>query len=326
MGGRLSLEESFVPRLISRATLLYLGIFVCVLLALNAGAYAFMAREYTSLLAPALGTPEGASALATAMRRVVLTLAAIDVPLVAIVAVASYALARATIAPLEAARARERLFAADAAHELRSPLAAIAAIAQAARAQASVESRNAFEAIVRSALEASAVVTDLLTLARDPARRALQCEPVDLAAVVTNSTCDTQPLAAARGVRLESSATSAIVDGDERRLRELARNLLDNAIRHAHGGVSIASRRNGRLCEIVVDDDGDGIPPQERERVFERFYRRANDGTGTGLGLAIVRWIARAHDGAVTVGEAPAGGARFIAAIPAHKEHAPEPP
>ncbi len=303
-----------------RAAGLYLGIFVCVLLALNAGAYAFVSREYASLLAPALSTPEGAQALATAMRHVVLTLAAIDVPLVAVVAVASFALARATIAPLEAARERERIFAGDAAHQLRSPLATISAIAQAARAGASTESRTAFEAIARSALEASAVVTDLLTLARNPARRALVCEPVDLAAVVASASRETEPLARARGIRLESAPSSAIVDGDERRLRELARNLLENAIRHARANVSIVSRRNGRLCEIVVDDDGEGVPPYERERIFERFYRLANDGAGAGLGLAIVRWIAHAHDGGVTVGEGQWGGARFAAAIPAHKE------
>lgn len=306
--------------MIARAAGLYLGIFICVLLALNVGAYAFMRAEYGSLLAPALGTPEGARALATAMQHVVVALAAIDAPLVAIVACASYLLARATIAPLEAARERERIFAADAAHALRSPLAAIAAIAQAARTGASGEARTAFEAIARSTLEASAVVTDLLTLARDPARRALLCEPVDLGAVVASSSAASQPVATARGIRLESSPTSAIVDGDERRLHELARNLLDNAIRHARGKVSISSRRSGRLCEIVVDDDGDGIPAQERERIFERFYRRANDGSGTGLGLAIVRWIACAHEGEITVGQAPSGGARFVAAIPAHRE------
>jgi signal transduction histidine kinase len=306
--------------LTARAAALYLGIFVCVLGALSAGAYAFMAREYSSLLAPALGTPEGSRALATAMRPVVLTIAAIDAPLVVIVALASFVLARATIAPLEASRERERLFAADAAHELRSPLTAIAAIAQAARAGAPAESRNAFEAITRSAIEASDVVTDLLTLARDPGRRALHCEPVDLGAVVASSSSDSRPVAQAHGIRLEISATSAIVDGDERRLRELARNLLENAIRHAHHTVSIASRRNGRACEIVVDDDGDGVPLDERDRIFERFYRHANDGTGTGLGLAIVRWIVYAHDGAVTVAEAPSGGARFVAAIPARAE------
>jgi len=306
--------------LIARAAALYLFIFVCVLLALNAGAYAFVLREYSSMLAPALGTPEGSSALAAAMRPVIVTLIAIDVPLLAIVAIASYFLARTTIAPLEAARERERVFAADAAHELRSPLAAIAALAQAARGGASDEGRNAFEAITRAALEASAVVTDLLTLARNPGRGALHCEPVDLASIVARSSRDTEPLASARGIRIEASTSSAIVEGDERRLRELARNLLDNAIAHARSSVVITSRRNGRLCEIVVDDDGDGIPADDRERVFQRFYRRTDNGAGTGLGLAIVRWIASAHDGAVTVGEAPLGGARFVATIPALRE------
>ena len=306
--------------MIARAAALYLGIFVCVLLALNLGAYAFMAREYGSLLAPALGTPEGSRALATALRHVVVTLAFIDLPVIAVVACASYLLARATIAPLDAARERERLFASDAAHELRSPLAAIAAIAQAARGEASAEARAAFEAISRSAFEASAVVADLLTLARDPSPRALHCEPVDLAAIVTGASRDSESAASARGVRLETTPASAIVDGDDRRLRELARNLLDNAIRHARGNVVIGSRRNGRLCEIVVEDDGDGIPAQDRERIFERFYRRADNGTGTGLGLAIVRWIASAHAGTVTAQESALGGARFVAAIPAHRE------
>jgi signal transduction histidine kinase len=305
--------------LIVRTAALYLCIFICVLAALSIGAYAFVAREYASLLAPALATPEGSSALATAMRRVVLTIAEIDTPLVVIVAMASYFLARAAIAPLEAARERERRFSADAAHELRSPLTAIVAVAQAARADATEQSRASFETIASSALEASAVVSDLLTLARDPAPIALQCEPVDLAAIVTIASRDTKPIADARNVRIDVAPASAIVDGDERRLRELSRNLLDNAIRHARFAVRISSRVSGRLCEIVVEDDGDGIPRDEQDRVFERFYRRANDGSGTGLGLAIVRWIACAHGGGVAVDRAPSGGARFIAAFPARE-------
>jgi two-component system OmpR family sensor kinase len=82
----------------------------------------------------------------------------------------------------------------------------------------------------------------------------------------------------------------------------------------------VGSRQSGRVCEIIVDDDGEGVPPQERELIFQRFYRRANDGSGTGLGLAIVRWIAQAHEGVVTVAQAPGGGARFVAALPAHTE------
>jgi len=111
---------------------------------------------------------------------------------------------------------------------------------------------------------------------------------------------------------------SAIVDGDERRLRELARNLLENGVRHARASVRIASQRNGRTCDVVVEDDGEGVPPDDRERVFERFYRRRDDGVGTGLGLAIVRWIAHAHGGNVALTQAAQGGARFVATFPAH--------
>ena len=81
----------------------------------------------------------------------------------------------------------------------------------------------------------------------------------------------------------------------------------------------IASQRSGRTCEIVVEDDGPGIPPEDRERVFQRFYRSSDDGRGTGLGLAIVRWIAKAHAGTVTIAQSgEAGGARFVTSIPEH--------
>jgi signal transduction histidine kinase len=302
--------------LILRTAALYVAIFVCVLLALDAGAYVFMLREYTSLLGPALATPEGSRALAAAMRPVAAAIATIDVPLIVIVAFASYALARTTIAPLAAARERERIFAADSAHALRSPLATIAAVAQAARPTANADTSEALETIVASTLDASRIVGDLLTLARRPQRDVLQCEPVDLAAIVSVSVGDVEPIAAAHGIRIESSPESAIVDGDERRLKELARNLLENAVHHAHGTVRVASRRNGRIAEIVVEDDGGGVPPEERERIFERFYRHSNNGSGSGLGLAIVDWIARAHQGTIAVGDAPAGGARFVASLP----------
>jgi len=158
----------------------------------------------------------------------------------------------------------------------------------------------------------------LLTLARNPGRGVLQCEPVDLAHVVSACARDAAGAAGARNVVLDTSAESAIVDGDERRLRELARNLLENAIRHARSRVRIASSRNGRTCAILVEDDGEGVAPEDRERIFERFYRRTQDASGTGLGLAIVRWIASAHEGTVAVDGAEGGGARFVATLPAH--------
>jgi signal transduction histidine kinase len=311
--------------LIARTAALYLLVFVCVLIALDAGAYLFVQREYVSFLGPALGTPEGNAGLASAMRHVAVTILTINVPLVIVFGLASYVLARAAIAPITAARERERIFAADAAHELRSPLTAIAASAQAARTTADPQSAAAFESITHTALEASELVSDLLTLARDPNRAVLMCEPVDLAAVTLSCVRETQAAAGARGVRLDSATQSAIVDGDERRLKELVRNLLENAIRHARGSVRVATHGNGKTCEIVIDDDGEGVPAPDRERIFERFYRRSQDGSGTGLGLAIVAWIVRAHEGTITVGTAPEGGARFVATLPAcHPERSAE--
>ncbi|MGB6951797.1 MAG: hypothetical protein WBE15_07635, partial [Candidatus Cybelea sp.] len=103
--------------LVVRTAALYLCVFICVLAALSIGAYAFIAREYASLLGPALNTPEASAGLSAAMHRVIATIAEIDFPLVVIVAIASYLLARTAIAPLEAARERERRFTGDAAHE-----------------------------------------------------------------------------------------------------------------------------------------------------------------------------------------------------------------
>jgi signal transduction histidine kinase len=297
MGRRIPLAS-----LIARTAALYLAVFVTILIALDAGAYAFVLREYTSLLQPALGTPEASAGLWASMRPVALVIFAIDVPLVAIVAIASYVLARAS----------------GVAHELRSPLTTITSIAQANAADTNPVRREAFATIAAQAFEASDIVGDLLTLARSPGPEALHCEPVDLASIVGRCARDAAPMAAQRGVRIDSIPAVAIVDGDERRLRELTRNLLENAIRHARKNVRVTSRNDGRTCEIIVEDDGEGIPQADRERVFERFYRRSEDGPGAGLGLAIVRWIVQAHRGEVTVATSDGGGARFVASLPAY--------
>jgi len=97
-------------------------------------------------------------------------------------------------------------------------------------------------------------------------------------------------------------------------------NLVENALRYARTTVRIASERTAYGCELIVEDDGEGIPEDERERVFARFYRRENDGAGTGLGLAIVRWIAVAHRGGVSLSQATLGGARFVTTLPQHRD------
>ncbi len=109
--------------------------------------------------------------------------------------------------------------------------------------------------------------------------------------------------------------------GDELALGQVVRNLLDNAARHAQGRVEVAVHRDGSRVVLTVDDDGAGIPEDQRERVFERFVRldeaRSRDAGGSGLGLAIVREIVRAHGGEATATASALGGVRFSVSLPA---------
>jgi signal transduction histidine kinase len=303
----------------TRLALRFLAVFAVVLAALSAGAYEFLAREYASLLQPALATPEGAQAYAAAMRRVAWTIAAFDVPLLAIVGVASWLLARASIEPLLAAQERERIFAADAAHALRSPLATIASVAQAARGK-SPRTDEPLDTIARAAVDASETVGELLTLARSAHADSLQHEPVDLGALAADTAKEFKDAAATREIAFRSDLHSAIVEGDERRLRELTRNLLDNALRHARSAVAISSRVDGNHVELIVENDGEPINPKIRARIFERFYRGDAAHSGTGLGLAIVQWIAHAHGGTAFVRDGERGLTQFVVRLPALPE------
>jgi signal transduction histidine kinase len=302
--------------MIARLTAIYLAIFAAVLAAISVAAYAFVGVQYRSLLGPALQTAEAQSAYAHAMQRVALALAGFDLPLLVIVGAASYVLARVSVAPLLEARAREREFSIDVAHELRSPLATIASVAQIAGADADERTRRRLDVIVRAALDAGSLIGDLLTLARDPRPAVLHREPVDLANVVTACTREFDDRFHARGVTLATRAESCIVDGDERRLRELVRNLLENALRHARAQVSVSTTPDGGAAHITVEDDGSGIPPDKRDRLFDR-YHHSDDG-GIGLGLAIVAWIANAHEGSVRVETPAAGkGTAIVTTLPA---------
>jgi two-component system OmpR family sensor kinase/two-component system sensor histidine kinase QseC len=130
---------------------------------------------------------------------------------------------------------------------------------------------------------------------------------------------DARALATERGSTVAVNVHApAIVSGDGDALQVLARNLVDNALRYAPPGsrveVHVASDASG--ATLKVDDSGPGIPEAERERVFDRFYRRANaDETGSGLGLAIVRGIAERHHARVELGDSPLGGLRVSVAF-----------
>ena len=301
-----------IARLVTR----YILLFLLVLIALDVVAYVFVGRIYAGELQPALGTPEYARAYALAMRNVALSIVLFNLPLVVLVGILSYVLAKTTIRPLEMARQRERQFAAEAAHELRSPLATIAAVAQAAQQQSGGELHTSLSTIENTALDASEIVADLLTLAREPSTHALHREILDLAILTQQCGREFENRAFSSAIALDIQTESALVQGDERRLRELVRNLVENALRHARSVVRLRSLADGRFAEITVEDDGTGIDAAMRERIFERFYR-ANGSEGLGLGLAIAQWIADAHGGALTVCDADRGGALFRLRLPA---------
>jgi signal transduction histidine kinase len=303
---------------IARLALRYLLVFAIVLALLSAGAYVFMSREYLALLQPAIGTPEAAVAYRKAMTAVLLTILSFDVPLLAIVGGASWLLARASLAPLIAAREREREFAADAAHRLRSPLATIAAVSQAAKPDAPERYAQDFDTITQAALDASQTVGELLTLSRPAVSRLLQVEPVDVAVLARSISKEFEARAAQRGLTIDNRAQSAIVNGDEHRLRELLRNLLENALRHARARIVVDSHKNGRSVDLVVSNDGEAVEAEYRERIFERAFSAGAQGSG--LGLALVKWIARAHEGDAFVRDGQAGGAEFVVRLPSIEE------
>jgi len=216
----------------------------------------------------------------------------------------------------------QRAFVADAAHELRSPLTALKLqlelLARAGEAQARAEAaRSLGEGIAR----AGRLVEQLLALARnEPGAPPVPMTTVDLAEVARAALAASVPQALARGTVLDLQADAPVpVQGDPAALEVLARNLVDNAVRYSPPGsrVEVQVRLEGGHPTLVVDDAGPGIPPEDRERVFDRFYRRdPAAGEGSGLGLAIVRTVARRHGAAVALGDSALGGLRATVAFP----------
>jgi signal transduction histidine kinase len=211
---------------------------------------------------------------------------------------------------LAASRDAERRFLADAAHELRSPVAALALQAQLAeRAQSPAARTAAFEELRRGIERARRLVQQLLDFARlEPGVAAEQRLRVNLSTLVREVVGVFSARAEELEIDLGADAPLAVsVDGYRSELRSALDNLLDNALRYApeKSAVTVAVRQVGNRARVTVTDAGPGIPPAERARVFERFHRVAGDDTpGTGLGLAIVKTIVERHGGRIALGEA----------------------
>ncbi|MEJ2346174.1 MAG: ATP-binding protein [Gammaproteobacteria bacterium] len=217
------------------------------------------------------------------------------------------------LAMLRDAFERERQFTAEAAHEIRTPLASIKTQAQVAlRAADDGSRRRALAEVIQGVDRAGRLVGQLLTLARVD-RETLRDEfaEVNVAALANQITAELKPHADAKRIILRRGANAPVVIyGSAAGLGILVRNLIDNAIAYtaAGGVVDVTVNKSGPGVDLTVTDNGPGIPPAERGRIFDRFHRGAGSLTpGCGLGLSIVRGIAQLHGGSVTLADPPRG-------------------
>ncbi|HEY0487507.1 MAG TPA: HAMP domain-containing sensor histidine kinase [Mycobacteriales bacterium] len=220
---------------------------------------------------------------------------------------------------------RMRQFVADASHELRTPLSSIRGFAELYR-QGAVPEQADVDRVMRriedEGVRMGLLVEDLLLLARLDAERPLEYAPVDLLAVATDVVHDARAVAPDRrlDVELLPSDTPPVVRGDDARLRQIAANLVGNAVKHTDGPVRVRVGTEPGWAVLSVGDEGPGLAPEEAARVFERFYRadpsRTRASGGTGLGLSIVAALVAAHGGTVDVDTAPGRGATFRVRLP----------
>jgi two-component system, OmpR family, sensor kinase len=217
------------------------------------------------------------------------------------------------LARLDSTLGAQRQFVADAAHELRTPLTALRLQIQLAERAREPDERAAAFATLKQGLDRSThLVEQLLTLARqEPEAAREQPVQVDLGEIVREEVAALEPLARAKSIDLGVTRNEAgTIHGARHGLHTLLMNLVDNAVRYtpAGGRVDVAAYREAGSAVLEVADTGPGIPPEERERVFDRFYRRVGtEAPGSGLGLSIVKDVAERHGARLVLDTGPAG-------------------
>jgi len=224
----------------------------------------------------------------------------------------------------------QQRFVAHAAHELRTPLTALYGELQLAlrRPRSASEYQEFIEEAIDAAKRLNHLAEDLLTLARVGFEREPARERVHTSTIIEEAASITHSPAAEKNISIHVDGRGSVVDGRSGDLARMVRNLLDNAIRHtpSGGAIRVESRAVDGLVTISVVDEGPGVAPEDRERIFEAFFRAPSErkrGTGTGLGLAIAREIARAHGGDIRAEPNPTErGARFVIHLPVNQDPA----
>jgi signal transduction histidine kinase len=234
------------------------------------------------------------------------------------------------ILQLRRERALSRLrsdFVSRVSHELRTPLTQIRMFAETLlldRVRSEEERRRSLEIIDRESRRLASLVENVLRFSRgERGEDRVEVRPRDVVPLVRRLLFDFQPLTSGRARLVASLPERAEALADEDALQQILLNLLDNAVKYGPDGqeIRLAVEAEGNRVRFSVEDQGPGIPPGERERIWERFHRLPRDResavAGTGIGLAIVRELARLQGGSTRVEEGGRGGARFVVELPA---------
>jgi heavy metal sensor kinase len=233
------------------------------------------------------------------------------------------------LARLEAAFASQRRFMADASHELRTPVSILQGEADVALSRAdrtADEYRDALQVVQKTSQKLAQIVKDLFLLSRaDADRYPVRRSRFYLDETVAECARAMRTIAESRGIEIRMEPVpETLVFADEELIRRMVLNLLDNAMKYTrrHGVVRVTLSHRDGVCVLAVQDEGPGIPGEDRARIFERFFRSSpaaehepGQGGGAGLGLAIARWIAQLHGGEVQLRETSPSGSTFVAEI-----------